>query len=262
MLECWQEDPHERPSFGGLRTKFSSLLLAGKDDMYIDLRVDDQKAYYNADDEERTQLERRDSVDSSSSEESYMEKDKDKDKEEEKKPTNPYVKTPSIKKPIPPTCSAIPEGLVANGSDTTDDGAYVDQGNSRQIPSRPKRVSLSSLSKRNSQVDRPTPIETPTIVIGVPSSSVTGQTATEEDSQNERRSTNPYIDDPCTKQPLRHSQTDPVDSISAQKRALMATASVGLTPILEEQSSAMEDTGATNSQPLVAAGSHHPQELA
>lgn len=253
MLECWQEDPHERPSFGDLRTKFGSLLLAGKDDMYIDLRVDDQKAYYNADDEERAQLERRDSVVSSGSEDSYRGKEKDKDEEEEKKATNPYVKTPSVRKPVPPARSAISEGLVANGSVATDDGAYVDQGSSRQVPPRPEGIPLSSLSEQDSQQDRPTPLETPSIVVGVPISSMASQTSTEEGSQNERRSTNPYIDDPGTKQPLRRSQTNPVDGISAQKRALVATASVGLPPTLEEQSSAMADTGATNSQPIVTA---------
>lgn len=256
MLECWQEDPHERPSFSDLRAKFGSLLLAGKDDMYIDLRVDDRKAYYNADDEERAQLERRDSVGSSSSEESFVGKDKNKDKEEEKKPTNPYVKTPSMRKPMPPARSAISEGLVANGSVATGDSAYVDQ------PSQSEGIPLHPLGEQDSQQERSTTQETPSIVLGVPITSITGQTRTEEDSQNEHRSTNPYIDDPGTKQPLRRSQTNPIDGVSAQKRALMATVSVGLTPTLEQQTSAMEDAGATTSQPLVIADMHHPQEVA
>ena len=55
MLKCWQEEPHDRPSFPELREKFGTVLLA-EDDAYIDLQVDDQQSYYHADEEEREQI--------------------------------------------------------------------------------------------------------------------------------------------------------------------------------------------------------------
>ena len=46
MLKCWDEQPHNRPTFKELRSKFDAMLLADKKDEYIDLRIDQTKSYY------------------------------------------------------------------------------------------------------------------------------------------------------------------------------------------------------------------------
>ena len=61
MLKCWDEQPHNRPTFKQLRSKFDAMLLADKKEAYIDLRIDQSKSYYqnltpvtNSDDVART----------------------------------------------------------------------------------------------------------------------------------------------------------------------------------------------------------------
>ena len=46
---CWNEDPQKRPSFSELRAKFDAMLLAERNDEYIDLRISDDKPYYMLD---------------------------------------------------------------------------------------------------------------------------------------------------------------------------------------------------------------------
>lgn len=46
MLRCWDDQPHNRPTFKDLRSKFDAMLLADKKDEYIDLRIDQSKSYY------------------------------------------------------------------------------------------------------------------------------------------------------------------------------------------------------------------------
>ena len=45
-MKCWDEQPHKRPTFKDLRSKFDAMLLADKKDEYIDLRIDQSKSYY------------------------------------------------------------------------------------------------------------------------------------------------------------------------------------------------------------------------
>lgn len=46
MLMCWNEQPLKRPTFKELRSKFDAMLLADKNEDYIDLRIDQSKLYY------------------------------------------------------------------------------------------------------------------------------------------------------------------------------------------------------------------------
>lgn len=46
MLMCWNELPQKRPTFTELRAKFDAMLLADKNEHYIDLRIDQNKSYY------------------------------------------------------------------------------------------------------------------------------------------------------------------------------------------------------------------------
>ena len=46
MLMCWNELPQKRPTFTELRAKFDVMLLADKKEHYIDLRIDQNKMYY------------------------------------------------------------------------------------------------------------------------------------------------------------------------------------------------------------------------
>ena len=49
MLMCWNEQPQKRPKFTELRSKFDAMLLAEGKDAYIDLRIDNDKPYYQLD---------------------------------------------------------------------------------------------------------------------------------------------------------------------------------------------------------------------
>ena len=49
MLMCWNEEPHKRPKFTELRSRFDAMLLAERKDAYIDLRIDSDKPYYRLD---------------------------------------------------------------------------------------------------------------------------------------------------------------------------------------------------------------------
>lgn len=43
---CWHEQPLKRPTFTELRGKFDSMLMADRNEEYIDLRIDHSKLYY------------------------------------------------------------------------------------------------------------------------------------------------------------------------------------------------------------------------
>lgn len=46
MLECWKEEPSERPTFDDITTSLEKMLMI--DAPYLDLELlDESKAYYN-----------------------------------------------------------------------------------------------------------------------------------------------------------------------------------------------------------------------
>ena len=49
MLMCWNEEPQKRPKFTELRAKFDAMLLAEKNEAYIDLHIDSDQPYYRLD---------------------------------------------------------------------------------------------------------------------------------------------------------------------------------------------------------------------
>ena len=171
MLQCWQEDPEERPSFNSLRSSFSAMLLAGTGDVYIDLRVNENAPYYQVKDEER-----RERSDSSSSEDSVSSIDKKKKKEKvTRKRTNPYVPTPEQQQ----------GGGGGQGEEGGEEGyiAMQSAGSVQQGTPRPLGIPISQL---------------------IPSSSSSAQTPGErqltpiDESETvlDNRTTNPYVTEP------------------------------------------------------------------
>ena len=51
MLECWNENPRNRPSFAKIRAMFDTMLLAGRKEPYINLNFNADKAYYHTDED-------------------------------------------------------------------------------------------------------------------------------------------------------------------------------------------------------------------
>ena len=163
MLECWHEDPHDRPPFSALRTKFGTLLQAGSADAYIELQIDEQKPYYQVKEEETGG--RRGSVGSTSSEES-IDKEKGKEKEKiKKKISNPYVMRPGQE----------------NGE------AYFDTLG--PIPERPQQLGIP-ISQLVPQAPQQTPVQAAS-----PLDEANGHGVLE------RRMTNPYVEEPAPSAP-------------------------------------------------------------
>lgn len=201
MLECWNEDPEDRPTFSQLRTKFGTLILAGKDDLYIDLQVDEMKPYYLVKEEE----EKKDgSSSSSSSEESIASieqiKEKSSDKEVLKpKPSNPYVESPSQKtQPSSSTANLrrppeLTEEPIEEERDVGEplDPELEESPYADQLPSRP-------IPRPGNQVTAPVVVEQPAETAvngGVPVSMFRPEKITSPECNQH---SNPYTDEPST----------------------------------------------------------------
>lgn len=162
MLDCWQEDPHDRPSFSNLRSKFSAMLQAGSAETYIDLQVNEEAPYYQFKDEER-----RESSDSESSESSIdsitkEKKPKGEKKKLKRKKTNPYVQTPQ---PV----QGEGNGVVIGGGD-----GYI------------------AMESASLPAERP-------IQLGIPISQLMpsdNNAADETETPIDNRRTNPYVSEP------------------------------------------------------------------
>ena len=169
MLQCWQEEPEDRPSFSELRSSFSAMLQAGSADEYIDLQVNEEAPYYQIKDDD--QRKRSDSTSSASSDGSIDKQKKPKEKVK-KKATNPYVPTPE-------------QGQQGQG----DDEEYI------------------AMVRAGSAVERPIQLWTPIsqLVPAVSSSqtaaaehqpTLSDEAAPQDDNPLEPRSANPYVQEP------------------------------------------------------------------
>ena len=164
MLQCWQEDPDDRPPFSQLRSNFSAMLQAGSADEYIDLQVNEEAPYYQIKDEERE--ERSASISSTDSNGSISSLDKAKSKARQKVKrvrTNPYVPTP--------------EQRQANGD------TYMDMAGGEERPQQlgiPISQLLPSSQHENTE-HQATPVD---------------ESAAHDQPSVERRMTNPYVTEP------------------------------------------------------------------
>lgn len=207
MLECWQEHPLDRPSFSLLRKKFSDLLMATTTDAYMELEVDEAKIYYTMGEEEKNLKERRDSLSSTNSD-SSIKKDKGKKIEKPKwaQNSNPYISTPSTFKEdhilvedehyraCPVEHHEDPSDEVAgNGAMSADEEqlpSHVPLVGSLSVPAQPRAMPILLEDQ-----------------MGIPLSFVPGEKPSHQQQPPahqgvKKMRSNPYVDDPSTKQLL------------------------------------------------------------
>lgn len=214
MLECWQEHPVDRPSFSQLRKKFSNLLLATTGDTYMELEVDHSKIYYTmAEEEDEALKKRKGSVSSTDSDSSVKKEKKSKKIEKPKWAQNPYVPTPSTFKDdhvhiedehyhAPTNLQEIKEEKVP---DETEPRTVVDvlsieqQSPSTETPPSNHAPLTGSLS-----LSAETPLQANVLLedqVGIPLSFISRDKQPQHQGLQSKPS-NPYVDDPRTKQPL------------------------------------------------------------
>ena len=209
MLECWNEHPFDRPTFSGLRAKFSDLLLATTTDTYMVLEVDDHKSYYTVKDEEEEGRDRSGSVGSTDSE-SSLKKKKGPEKPVWKKPSNPYVDTPVVHEDEQPQGTS--NGHVARVDDTSsvdsddldrlDDGAYADQPPMRPIPTPRSMGHTQANEISNGDMVESTSGPEPVHEIGIPMSLIASEKPIQDRPVVHRMKSNPYVDSPSSLQLL------------------------------------------------------------
>lgn len=209
MLECWQEHPIDRPDFSQLRSKFSILLLATTSDTYMELQVDEDKVYYTIGEEEAEKHQRRNSASSCDSSSSNREKKIEKPKWAQN--SNAYVSTPSTFKDDHihiddehyrvqadvlqslDTKDPVPDKTGPAGSDEL--APPASNGQALLSAHNPLAASLS-LGKTPIFLEEQT---------GIPLSFISS--ASEKPVQPahqavQKKQSNPYVDDPATKQLL------------------------------------------------------------
>ena len=164
MLQCWQEDPPDRPSFSQLRSQFSAMLQAGSAEEYIDLQINEEAPYYQMTDEDRR--ERSDSASSESSEGSIDSLNKEKIPKEKKKVkrkrTNPYVSTPQQQQ----------QSQQEGGEE-----GYIPMESAGSALDRPVQLGIPISQLMPANDNQPTPVN-------------------EVETPLENRRTNPYVSEP------------------------------------------------------------------
>lgn len=223
MLECWQEHPQDRPTFSQLREKFSNLLLATTGDAYMELEVDNSKIYYTAADDEDSGRERRDSESSVDSDDSTIKKPKKKKVIEKPKwaqAPNAYVATPSTFKDdhvhvedehyrAPADSEGLTEVVIENGVESSTNVEAPDTVGSLPQPATDTLVSslTPSLSVKPTLDDS----------MGIPLSFMPGEKPAQASASGHKAiaktRTNPYVDDPATKQLLAEEDIMSLESL-------------------------------------------------
>ena len=200
MLECWNEDPQDRPTFSSLREKFGDLILAGQDDLYIDLQVDEMKPYYTIkeDEDEGERGSRKSS--SEGSESSFELNKKGKQKEViKKKSTNPYVDQPARLQTAPPLENqpSVPRETEIEECPYADQPAYRPTPDEPTLRLTPDELALMPTPGELAIPDSPsTPPEE--LSLGIPLDMLVDNAGQQPHQGIERRTTNPYVDDPST----------------------------------------------------------------
>lgn len=207
MLECWQEHPLDRPGFSRLREKFSNLLLATTGDTYMELEVDEQKVYYTMAEEEEKP--RKGSVSSTDSDSSVKKDKKEKKIEKPKWAQNPYVPTPSTFKEdhvhVDDEHYRVRADVQEEDEDKVADEILPrtelrDVDVDQRAPASHASL-VGSLSLTTSQTPQQTPVflEEP---VGIPLSFISGEKPAPQHTAIAPKKSNPYVEDPFTKQPL------------------------------------------------------------
>ncbi len=185
MLECWNEDQEDRPSFSDLREKFGTLILAGNEGLYIDLQVDEMKPYYVIKDEEEEKRPRL-RAGSTSSKGSTASIEKSKEKKVERMPSkNPYVEGPGRQQQE--STGPAQQHPVEEG-----DEVHADQPMSRSVPQQGEGLGIS-IAMLGADQPRHEGVE--------------------------RRTTNPYVDNPSR---MPHPEGGERDTIHAEVHAEMS----------------------------------------
>ena len=222
MLECWQEHPHDRPSFSMLREKFSNLLLASSSDPYMVLEVDEDKNYYTMAEEEEANFRGSSNSVSSTDTDSGIKKLKEKKKVE--KPqwaiSNPYVPTPSTFKEdqvlVEDEHYRVPVEVVSTQQQApeAEEQDEVKEEEEKKDKNHVPLTTSFSLPVQN-------PLTTPVSLedqMGIPLSFVSNSTEkpSQQDSSRALRkikSSNPYVDDPATLRVLPDDE-EPQEDVS------------------------------------------------
>lgn len=218
MLECWQEHPVDRPSFSQLRKKFSNLLLATTGDTYMELEVDEAKVYYTMGEEEEEAFNaRKGSISSNESDSSVKKGKKEKKIEKPKWAQNPYVPTPSTFKDdhvhLDDEHYHVTADVEVEEEQEADeilpstkiDGLDIELHVSpTQTPPSHHAPLTGSLSVPAGQS-----LQQTTVLLedqmGIPLSFIGGEKQ-EQHQAVQPKPSNPYVDDPFTKQPLTNDR--------------------------------------------------------
>ena len=256
MLECWQEHPIDRPTFSELRKKFGDLLMASTSDSYMMLEVDESKTYYTMGEVEEKKFKGSQTSLASTDSDSSIKKTKKKKIEKPKwaQDANAYVDTPSTFKEghthsvdehyrhnTTGAATFAGEKSVPKSNDgaKNDGGDDVGEGSSQQgMPSHAPLSLSASLPPSKGHVGGFGLDD-----VGIPLSFVTSDKQNGQlqggsdggDRDLKKTKSNPYVEDPRTRQPLVEAQ--PANGVSGDVRTVGNGQEMKLAPLTAELNS-------------------------